>query len=115
MNNESEKSSIFKNLNSKINLKVNKAYIDEVNFINDLSGSFTFKNNKINNLDLESTFPNEKKINLSITTNNKQEKITKLFTDFPKPLIKRYKFIKGFDGGYLNYYSVKKMKFLIQY
>jgi hypothetical protein len=108
MNNDEEKSSIFNNLNSKINLKVNKTYIDEVNFINDLSGSVTFKNNKIYDLNLESIFPNNKKINLSITTNDKQEKITKLFTGFPKPLIKRYNFIKGFDEGYLNYYSVKK-------
>ena len=106
--NDDTNSSIFSNLNSKVSLKVNKTYIDEVNFINDLSGTLSFKNNQINDLNLKSIFPNNKKINLSIEKNDKQEKITKLFTDYPKPLVKRYDFIKGFEGGYLNYYSVKK-------
>jgi hypothetical protein len=108
MDNDEENSSIFKNLETKINIKISKTHIDETNFLNDLSGTINFKNNQINNLDLKSTFSNDKKINLSIETNNKKEKITKLFTDFPKPLIKRYDFIKGFEEGYLNYYSLKK-------
>jgi len=108
MDDDDENSSFFSNFNSKINLKINKTYIDEVNFINSLSGTVSFKNNKIDDLDLKSTFPNSKNINLSIKTNNQQEKITKLFTDYPKPLIKRYNFIKGFAEGYLDYYSIKK-------
>ncbi|MDA7552599.1 AsmA-like C-terminal region-containing protein, partial [Candidatus Pelagibacter sp.] len=30
------------------------------------------------------------------------------FTDYPKPLIKRYDFIKGFEDGYLEFNSIKK-------
>ncbi len=108
MNSNDESSSIFYNLNSKINLKINKTYIDEINSINNLSGALNFRNNKIEDLDLMSTFPNTKIINLSIKTNNQNEKITKLFTDYPKPLIKRYDFIKGFEEGYLDYHSIKK-------
>ena len=101
-------SSIFDNLNSKINIKINKTYIDEINFINDLSGTLSFKDNKIIYVKLDSIFSNKKKINLLISTNNNKEKITKFVTNYPKPLIKRYNFIKGFEGGYLNYYSIKK-------
>ena len=108
MDSDDENSSIFSNFNSEINLKINKIYIDEVNFINNFSGKLNYKNNKINDLDLKSNFPNNKTINLSVKTNNQKEKITKLFTDYPKPLIKRYNFIKGFEEGYLDYYSVKK-------
>jgi len=108
MDSDDEKSSLFKNFNSKISLKINKTFIDEVNFINNLSGTLNFKNNKIDDLNLKSTFPNDKTINLSIKTNDKQEKITKLSTDYPKPLIKRYDFIKGFEEGFLIYHSVKK-------
>ena len=108
INNEDENSSLFSNLNSKINIKINKTYIDEVNFINNLSGTLNFSGNKIDDLNLKSIFPNSKKINFSIENNNQQEQITKLSTDYPKPLIKRYDFIKGFEGGYLNYYSIKK-------
>ena len=108
MDNEDENSSFFNNFNSKIALKIDKTYIDKVNFINNLSGIIDFKNNKINYLDLKSIFSNNKEISLSIKTNQLQEKITKLSTDYPKPLIKRYDFIKGFDEGFLVYYSVKK-------
>ena len=108
MDSEDDNFSLFSNFNSKINLKINKTYIDEVNFIKNLSGTLNYKNNKINDLDLKSTFSNNKTITLSIKTNDQQEKITKFFTDYPKPLIKRYDFIKGFEEGYLDYYSIKK-------
>ena len=106
--NDDESSSIFQSLNSKINISIKKTYIDEVNYMNNLYGNINFKNNKINNLKLESTFPNKKKINLSIKTNNISETITKLFTAYPKPLIKRYDFIKGFEEGDLYFNSSKK-------
>ena len=108
MNSDEESSSIFESINSNINMRIKKAYIDDVNYMNNLYGNVNFNNNKINDLKLEGTFPNKKKINLSIEVNNNSEIITKLFSAYPKPLIKRYDFIKGFEGGYLDFYSSKK-------
>jgi len=108
MNGEDNSSPIIDNFNSTIELKINKTYIDEINHIDNISGVLRFKKNEIIDAKLDSIFFNQKKINLSILINDKEEKITRLVTDYPKPLIKRYKFIKGFEGGYLNYYSVKK-------
>jgi len=108
MDSDDEKSSIFKSLTSKINIKIKKTYIDEVNYINNLYGNISYNDNKIDNLKLESTFPNKNKINLSIKTKNNSETITKLITAYPKPLVKRYDFIKGFEEGNLDFYSIKK-------
>ena len=108
MDNDDESSSIFQSLNSNLNIRIKKTYIDEVNYLNNLYGSINFVNNRINDLKLESTFPNEKKINLSIKTNSNFETMTKLSSGYPKPLIKRYDFIKGFEDGYLDFYSTKK-------
>ena len=108
MDSDDESPSIFQNLNSKVSIEIKKTYIDEVNYMNFLYGNINFNNNKINNLKLESIFPNNKKINLSIQVNNNSEIITKLFSDYPKPLVKRYNFIEGFEGGNLNFYSSKK-------
>ena len=108
MDSDDENSSIFKSLTSKINIKIKKTYIDEVNFINNLYGNINYIDNKIENLKLESTFPNRKKINFFIKTTNKSETTTRLFTSYPKPLIKRYDFIKGFEEGNLDFYSTKK-------
>ncbi|MDC0059942.1 hypothetical protein OAJ49_00070, partial [bacterium] len=108
MNSDEQGSSIFHNLNSKINIKIKKTYIDEVNYMNNLHGDINFNNNKIKSLKLESSFSNQKKINLSIETKKNSETITRLVTNYPKPLIKRYDFIKGFEEGSLDFYSSKK-------
>ena len=108
MDSNEENKSIFDNLNTIINIEIKKNYIDEVNYMNNLNGYINFKNNKINDLKLASIFPNKKKISLSIKANNNSETITKLFTSHPKPLVKRYDFVKGFEEGYLDFYSSKK-------
>ena len=108
MNNDTENSSIFQNLNTKIDIKIKKTYIDEINYLNNLSGYIIFKDNKINDLKLDSVFPNKKKIKLKINTNDALEKTINLFTDYPKPLIERYNFINGFEVGYLEFNSIKK-------
>ncbi len=58
-------------------------------------------------MNLESDFSNNKKIVFTKRDNN-GEKITTLFSDEAKPLVDRYKFIKGFTEGKLDFYSSKK-------
>ena len=65
------------------------------------------KNSHINLLNIESKFPNNKALRLNIYTNNKGHKITTLTTNFPKPLINRYSFVKGFEEGHLDFRSVR--------
>jgi len=99
---------IFNNFNSKIDVNIKKTFIDETNYINNLSGFIKFENNKVDNLKLNSFFSNNKKISLTINTNKALETSTQLIADYPKPLIKRYDFIKGFEEGYLVFNSIKK-------
>ncbi|MDA9861872.1 hypothetical protein N9C40_00405 [Candidatus Pelagibacter sp.] len=106
--NDDESSTIFENFNSKFDIKIGTTYINKNDYTKNLAGYFTFKNNKLDKLNLASTFSNNKKMNLSIETNNQNETITKFFSNYPKPLIKRYDFIKGFEEGYLNFNSIKK-------
>ena len=65
-------------------------------------------------MDLLSKFPNNEEFKVSIRTNQNKEKITTVFTNYANPLVKKYKFIKGFEGGSLDFYSIKKIKKLIQ-
>ena len=47
--------------------------------------------------------------NIKLTVKkNDDEKITTFFSDRAAPFIKRYDFIKGFNEGSLDFYSVKK-------
>ena len=105
---DDESTTIFENFNSKFDIKIDTTFINKNDYTKNLAGYFTFKNNKLDKLNLASTFSNNKKMNLSIETNNQNETITKFFSNYPKPLIKRYDFIKGFEEGYLNFNSIKK-------
>ena len=96
---------IFKN-NINLSLDLKDVYIDDKNIISDLKGNLYIENNKLNQADVSAVFDNNKKITFTINTNN-NEKITTLFSSRAKPLVKRYKFIKGFEEGYLDFYSSK--------
>ncbi len=104
--NEDNKKKFFsKNFELKIN--VEKVYLDANNKIDNLKGKIILSKNEVVNLNLESDFSNNKKITFTIRDNN-GEKITTLFSDEAKPLVDRYKFIKGFTEGKLDFYSSKK-------
>ncbi|MDB9923482.1 AsmA-like C-terminal region-containing protein, partial [Candidatus Pelagibacter sp.] len=100
---------IFKN-NLNFNLNLTEVYIDDSNILNNLKGNFYIENNKISQANISALFDNNESLTFTINTNN-GEKITTLFSSRAKPLVKKYKFIKGFEEsqeGYLDFYSSKK-------
>jgi hypothetical protein len=104
--NDNNKKKFF-NKNFEIKINVEKVYLDANNKIDNLKGKIILSNNEVVNLNLVSDFSNNKKITFTIRDNN-GEKITTLFSDEAKPLVDRYKFIKGFTEGKLDFYSIKK-------
>tara|TARA_B100000989_G_C19525492_1_gene466611 strand:+ start:24 stop:2225 length:2202 start_codon:yes stop_codon:yes gene_type:complete len=101
---------LFDNLNSNVSILIDTAYLSKIDFFSSLDANLIIKNNEILNLNLLSKFPNNDEFKVSIRTNENKEKITTLFTNYAKPLVKKYKFIKGFEGGSIDFYSVKKNK-----
>lgn len=91
----------------KFNFNIEKIYLDKKNVVNNLSGHLNLVQNEISELDLVSNFSNQKIIKFIIKKNN-FEKITTIFSDEAKPLVDRYKFIKGFNEGILDFYSSEK-------
>ncbi len=68
-------------------------------------------NNEVEEADILAFYSNSKNIKFTIRTNDKGDKITTLFSSRAKPLVDRYKFIRGFKDdrdGYLDFYSIKK-------
>jgi len=107
---ESNFLSIFDNLNSDVSIKIDTAYLNNEDYLTFLDTNLKIKNNEIFNMDLLSKFPNNEEFKVSIRTNQNEEKITTIFTNYANPLVKKYKFIKGFEGGSLDFYSIKKNK-----
>ncbi|MBD1153124.1 hypothetical protein IDG80_00600 [Pelagibacterales bacterium SAG-MED24] len=102
-----ENNSEFFDRDFKLFFDIKKIYLDKNNSTNNLKGFLSLNDNEISELNLESKFSNNKKIKFTIKTQN-DEKITTLFSDNAKPLVDRYKFIKGFNEGALDFYSIKK-------
>ncbi|MDC3274127.1 AsmA-like C-terminal region-containing protein, partial [Candidatus Pelagibacter sp.] len=93
-----------------INLNFSEVYIDNDNIVNNLNGKLRIVDNKLDQANIFAVFDNDNNFKFTINTKN-GEKITTLFSSRAEPLVKRYKFIKGFedsDEGYLDFYSSKK-------
>ena len=100
---------LFDKKNKIFKIDFDKNYIDKDHYLVGLKGKFQIKNNDLYDLDLSSKFFNNKSILLSIKSSN-NNKVTTFYSDFAKPFVKKYKFIKGFEEGKLDFSSVKKNK-----
>ena len=98
---------IFKN-NISLNLNIEEVFIDQLYFIKNLEGNLFMKNNKVNSANFSANFKNKDNIKFTIKTDDIGNKITTLSSSWAKPLVNRYKFIKGFDEGNLDFVSYKK-------
>jgi len=105
---KNDNSKIFTNLNADILISIDQIYTDNKHYIKNLNGKFKFIKNNLVSSNLEGNFNNNKKITFKVYKNSKNEKITTLYSEFAEPLVKKYKFIKGFEEGILDFVSIKK-------
>ena len=90
-----------------LNIAIDELFLDENHSLKNFEGNLSLSNQEIINGNLIGYFSDNKK--LKFTINSKEnEKITTLLLDNAKALINRYKFISGFDGGFLDFSSSKK-------
>ena len=90
----------------ELNIDIDQLYLDKIYKLKNFKGSLFFNNDKITNGNLIGLFPDNKKFQFTVNSDG-NEKITTLFTEKAKPLVNKYKFIKGFKGGSLDFYSTK--------
>ncbi|MDA9733029.1 AsmA-like C-terminal region-containing protein [Candidatus Pelagibacter sp.] len=107
---DKKENNLFEN-NLSVDLDFEEIYLDKTYFVKDLKGKINIIDNKVEDVDILAFYNNSQNIKFTIRTNDQGEKITTLFSSNAKPLVNRYKFIKGFEGGkqgYLDFYSLKK-------
>ena len=103
--NSDNKNTLNLNKNFDLNIDIKKIYLDKNYELNMLNGNFNFNNNKVEKANLEGSFLNKEKFKFTINTKD-NNKVTTLFSDNAEPFLKKYKFIKGFKNGHLDFYSV---------
>ena len=107
-NNNKNFFNIFKNLNTKISINVQELRLDNKNKIKNFNGNLDIKNNKIYTLDINSNFSENEKMFIKIVTNTDKSITTNFYSDIAKPFVTKYKFIKGFEDGHIDFFSTDK-------
>ena len=100
---------LFTNKPRVFKIKFKENNIDKEHIIYNLLGEIVFNNNKITKLNLNSKFKDNKNVSLSIVNKN-GDQITTFYSDLAKPFVKKFKFIKGFEEGKINFSSTKLNK-----
>ena len=101
---------VFEKLKSNFSINFDTIYITNEDYLINFKADMIVNNNQIKDLILSSQFSTKEDLKLSIKTNSNNERITDLFAGNAKPLVKKYDFIKGFEGGYLKFDSIEKNK-----
>ena len=97
----------YLNADFKLDINIDKLYLDKTHSLKNFNGTLFFNNDDLKDGNLIGLFSDNEK--LKFTVNSKgEEKITTLFIDKAKPIIDKYKFIKGFNEGKLDFYSSKR-------
>ena len=100
-----ENSRVFLDKKFKFTIDLKKVYLDPDNIISKFGGNISLLNQKIINANLIGNLANNKKINYSVKKLNENKKVTTLLLENAEPIVKRYKFIKGFEEGVLDFSS----------
>ena len=109
INKNSETKDYFsKNFNSNFKINIKKLYMQNDIHLSNVVGSAEFNNNTIKKAKIEAKLEKNKIFNLFLNTTTSGEKITTVTTNYPKPFIQKYDFVKGFSDGVLDYQSVEK-------
>ncbi len=100
-------SSLFNNINTSLIFNLDKIYLEKNEYLKNFEGELDIKNNKLFLAKINAVLKNESKFSYSLRTTMKNEKITNIFIEKPRPFINNYKFIKGFEEGELKLNSIK--------
>ncbi len=95
---------IFQNLNSSLNIDIKNGKLDYDHDLKNISGKILIKKNKIDKANVSAKFKNGENF-VYTKKNHNGKKVTTIYSDIAKPFVKKFKFIKGFEDGKLDYTS----------
>ena len=102
---DNKKNQIF-DRDFSISVDLEEVYLENNYIVYDLKGILNLKDNRLINANISSSFNDNQKVNFTIISKDEQ-KVTTLFSDQAKPFVKKFDFIKGFEEGSLDFYSVE--------
>ena len=102
---KNDKKIFDKNFNSQINVKLSKALTGTEDDLFNFAMIASINKGSFNKLSLKGNFTENEIFEMSLYQVDKDKKTLQLISDRAKPFVKNFDFIKGFEGGKLEYES----------
>ena len=103
---KSEKKSFSKSFTSEIKINFDKAITGTNDDVFDIGMIAFINKGSYNKLSLKGNFSEDEIVEMSIYQINKDKKTLQVISDRARPFVKHFDFIKGFEGGKLEYESI---------
>ena len=103
-----DKKTFSKDFTSNVKINFNKALTGTNDNVSDFSMIASITGGSYNKLSLKGNFSENEILEMSIYQIDKDKKTLQVISDRARPFIKNFNFIKGFEGGKLEYESIIK-------
>ena len=103
---KSDKKTFSKNFDSDIKINFNKILTGTNDEVSNLIMIASIKKGSYDKLNLKGNFSENEIVEMSIYQVDKDKKTFQLISDRARPFIKHFDFVKGFEGGKLEYESI---------
>ena len=103
---KSDKKTFDKNFNGEIKINLSKALTGTNDDLSNFAMIASINSGSFNKLSLKGNFSEDEIVEMSIYQVDKDKKTLQVISDRARPFIKNFDFIKGFEGGKLEYESI---------
>ncbi len=103
---KNKRKTLSKSFNAEVEANVKKTIAGPEDEISNFSMTALINKGNYTKLNLEGNFSKNELLNISINQINEDEKLLKVVSDRARPFMSNFQFIKGFEGGKLDYDSV---------
>ena len=103
---KSDKKTFSNNFNNEIKINFNKVLTGTNDHVSNFAMIASINKGSFNKLSLKGKFSANEIVEMSIYQVDKDKKTLQVFSDRARPFIKNFDFVKGFEGGKLEYESI---------
>tara|TARA_Y100000591_G_scaffold303603_1_gene299623 strand:+ start:2892 stop:5087 length:2196 start_codon:yes stop_codon:yes gene_type:complete len=93
--------------NFRLKIQIDNVLIDKKSSIKNFSGKLSFNKSQVSDANFNGKILDDKKFKFTVVTTG-NTKVTTLYIDNAEPIVNRYKFIKGFEKGILDFNSINE-------
>ena len=103
---KNKRKTLSKSFNAEVEVNLKKTIAGPKDEVSDFLMTALINKGSYTKLNLKGNFSKNELLNISINQINKDKKVLKVISDRARPFMSNFQFIKGFEGGKLDYDSI---------